>query len=100
MFKLDVEKAEEPEIKMPTSVGSQKKQGNSRKNVYFCFIDHAKAFDCVDHNKLKNSERDGSTRTPYLPPEKSNNENQTWNNRLVPNRERRTSRLYIVTLLI
>ena len=52
MFKLDLEKAEEPEIKLPTSVGSSKKQESSRKNIYFCFIDYAKAFDCVDHNKL------------------------------------------------
>ena len=42
-----------------------------QKNIYFCFIDHAKAFDCVDHNKLENSERDGNTRPPDLPPEKS-----------------------------
>ena len=47
-----VEKAEEPEIKLPTSTGSWKKQASSRKNIYFCFIDYAKAFDCVDHNKL------------------------------------------------
>ena len=52
MFKLDLEKAEEPEIKLPTSAGSSKKQESSRKNIYFCFIDYAKAFDCVDHNKL------------------------------------------------
>ena len=53
MFKLDLEKAEEPEIKLPTSAGSLKKQGSSRqKNLYFCFIDCAKAFDYVDHNKL------------------------------------------------
>ena len=52
MFKLFVEKAEEPEIKLPTSAGSSKKQESSRKNVYFCFIDYAKAFDCGDHNKL------------------------------------------------
>ena len=52
MFKLDLEKAEEPEIKLPTSVGSQNKQEHSRENIYFCFIDYAKAFDCVDHNKL------------------------------------------------
>ena len=52
MFKLDLEKAEEPEIKLPTSTGSSKKQESSRKNIYFCFIDYAKAFDCVDHNKL------------------------------------------------
>ena len=49
MFKLDLETAEEPEIKLPTSVGSLKKQ-EFQKN--FCFIDYAKAFDCVDHNKL------------------------------------------------
>ena len=52
MFKLVLEKAEEPEIKMPTSAGSWKKQESSRKNIYFSFIDYAKAFDCVDHNKL------------------------------------------------
>ena len=49
MFKLVLEKAEESEIKLPTSTGSWKKQENSRKNIYFCFIDYAKAFDCVDH---------------------------------------------------
>ena len=42
-----------------------------QKNIYFCFIDYAKAFDCVDHNKLENSERDGNTRRPDLPLEKS-----------------------------
>ena len=42
-----------------------------KKNIYFCFIDHAKTFDSVDHNKLKNSERDGNIRWPDLPPEKS-----------------------------
>ena len=52
MFKLVLEKAEELEIKLPTSAGSSKKQESSRKNIYFCFIDYAKAFDCVDHNKL------------------------------------------------
>ena len=51
MFKLDLEKAEEPEIKLPTSPGSSKKQ-EFQKNIYFCFIDYAKAFDYVDHNKL------------------------------------------------
>ena len=40
-----------------------------QKNIYFCFIDSTKAFDCVDHNKLENSERDGNTRPPDLPPE-------------------------------
>ena len=52
MFKLVLEKAEEPEIKLPTSAGSLRKQGSFRKNIYFCFIDFAKVFDCVDHNKL------------------------------------------------
>ena len=63
--------AEETEIKMPTSVGSSKNQESSRKNIYFFFIDYTKAFGCVDHNKLENSERDGNTRPPDLPPEKS-----------------------------
>ena len=48
MFKLDLEKAEEPEFKLPTSTEAREFQ----KNIYFCFIDYAKAFDCVDHNKL------------------------------------------------
>ena len=52
MFKLVLEKAEEPEIKLPTSAGSLKKQESSRKNIYFCFIDYTKTFDCVDHNNL------------------------------------------------
>ena len=51
MFKLVLEKAEEPEIKLPTTAGSSKKQ-EFQKDIYFCFIDYAKAFDCVDHNKL------------------------------------------------
>ena len=41
-----------------------------QKNIYFCFLDYAKAFDCVDLNKLENSERDGNTRPPDLPLEK------------------------------
>ena len=55
MCKLDLEKAEEPEIKLPTSVGSSKKAREFQKNIYFCFIDYAKAIVCVDHNKLENS---------------------------------------------
>ena len=51
MFKLVLEKAGEPEIMLPTSAGSWKKQ-EFQKNISFCFIDYAKAFDCVDHNKL------------------------------------------------
>ena len=51
MFKLDLEKAEEPEKKLPISTGSSKEQ-EFQKSIYFCYIDYAKAFDCVDHNKL------------------------------------------------
>ena len=51
MFNLDLEKAEEPENKLPTSAGSSKKQ-EFQRNIYFCFIGYAKVFDCVDHNKL------------------------------------------------
>ena len=51
MFKLDLEKAEEQEITLLTSIGSSNKRESSRKTSYFCFIDYAKAFDCVDHNK-------------------------------------------------
>ena len=77
-----------------------------QKNIYFCFIDYAKAFDCVDHNKLENSERDGNTIPSDLSLEKpvyrsgSSSQNWMWNNRIVPNRKRSISRLYIVTLLI
>ena len=77
-----------------------------QENIYFCFIDYAKAFGCVDRKKLENSERHGNTRPSDIPLEKSvcrsgsNSYNCTWNNRLVPNRKRSTSRLYIVTLLI
>ena len=62
MFQLDLEKAEEPEIKWPTSTGSWKKQESflkknktttkKPKTIYFCFIDYAKAFECVDQNKM------------------------------------------------
>ena len=49
MYKLDLEEAEEPETKLPTSIGSQKKQGNLRKKIYFCFLKYAKVIYCVDH---------------------------------------------------
>ena len=73
MFKVDLEKPEEPEIKLPTSVGSSKKQESSRKkNIYFCFIDCAKDFDCCGPQQtVENSERDGNTRPPDLPLEKT-----------------------------
>ena len=106
MFKLDLEKAEEPEIKLRTSAGSSKKAGESQKNIYFCFIDYAKAFDCVDHIKLWKILKEMGipdhltcllrncmqVRRQQL--------DWTWNNRLVPNQERSMSRLYTVTLLI
>ena len=63
-----LEKAEEPEIKLPTFVGS-KKQESSRKNIYFCFIDYAKVFDYGSQQTVENSSRDGNTR-PDLPLEK------------------------------
>ena len=52
MFNLVLEKAKEPEIKLPTSVGSIEKARECQKNIYLCFIDYTKGFDCVDHNKL------------------------------------------------
>ena len=52
MYKLDLEKAEEPEIKLPTSLDHRKCWRIPEKNIYFSFIDYAKAFDCVDHSKL------------------------------------------------
>ena len=55
MFKLDLEKAEESEIELPTPSGSLKKSGEFQKNIYFCLIYNTKAFDYVDPNKLENS---------------------------------------------
>ena len=57
MYKIDLEKAEDPEIKLPISVGQRlldhrKSKIIPEKNIYFCFIDYAKAFDCGDVNKL------------------------------------------------
>ena len=69
MFKLVLEKAEKPEIKLPTSAGPSKKQESSRKTSISALLT-AKAFDCVDHNKLENSERDVNARPPDLPLEK------------------------------
>ena len=51
-FKLDLEKTKEPEIELPTSIGSLKKAREFQRNIYFCFIGYTKAFDCLDHNKL------------------------------------------------
>ena len=103
-FKLVLEKAEEPEIKLPSSAGSAKKQ-EFHKNIYFCFIDYAKAFDFVDQNQLWEILNEMGIpyhltcllRNLYAGQEATI---RTWNNRLVLNRKRSTSRLYIVTLLI
>ena len=70
MFKLVLEKAEEPEFKLPTSAGSWKKK-EFQENIYSCFIDYTKAFDCVDHKKLwKILKKMGIPEQLYLPPEK------------------------------
>ena len=99
--------AEEPEIKLPTSVGSSKKQESSRKTSISALLTMPKPLTMwITTLTVENSEKDGTIRPPDLPPEKSvgksrsNSKNWTWNNRLVPNWERSTSRLYIVTLLI
>ena len=68
MYKMDLEKAEEPEIKLPTSARSQKKRENSRKTSASLTMLMTLT---VDHNKLENSSGDGNTRPPDLPPEKS-----------------------------
>ena len=52
MFQVDLEKVENPEIKLPTFAGSSKKTREFQKNIHSCFIDYAKAFDCMDHKKL------------------------------------------------
>ena len=103
MFKLDLEKAEEPELKLPTSIGSSKRQ-EFQKNILFCFIDYAKAFDCVYHNKLWKVLKEMGIpdhltcllRSLYVGQEAK----VRTRHGLVPNWERSTSRLYIVTLLI
>ena len=105
MFKLVLEKKEEQTRDQIANIRwIIKKAREFHKIIYFCFIDYAKAFDCVDHNKLENSSREGRMTWPasweiciqvkkqQLEPDM---EQQT-----VQNRERNTSRLYIVTLLI
>ena len=105
MFKVDLGKAEEPD-QLANICWIIGKAREFQKNIYFCFIDYTKAFDCVDDNKpWEILKWGGNTRSPYLPPEKSVSRSRSkleldMNNRLVPNRERSTSRLYIVTLLI
>ena len=71
MFKLDLEKAEEPEIKLPTSAGSQKKQEDFRKTSTSVSLMAIKPLTVWITTNLENSSRDGNTRPPDLPPEKS-----------------------------
>ena len=71
MFKLDLEKAEEPDIKLPTSAGSSKKQESSRKTSISALLTMPKPLTLWIKQTVENSERDGNTRPPDLPPEKS-----------------------------
>ena len=70
MFKMDLEKAEEPEIKFANVHWIIEKARELQKNIYFCLVHYAKAFYCADRNKLENSSRDGNTRPSDLPLEK------------------------------
>ena len=106
MFKLVLEKAEEPEIKLPTSIASSKKQENSRKISISALLTMPKPLTVwitITHGKFW---KRWETRAPDLPLEKSvcrsgsNSYNWTWNNRLVPYRKRSTARLYIVTAYV
>ena len=107
MFKLDLEKAEEPEKKIVNICWIMEKAREFQKNTYFCFIDYAKAFDCVDHNKLWKILKEMGIpyhlscllRNQYAGQE-ATVRTVHGTNRLVPNQERSTSRLCIVILLI
>ena len=83
MSKLDLEKEEELEIKFNICWIIEKAR-EFQKNIYLCFINYSKAFDCVDHNNLWKALRDGTTRASYLSPEKpeyksrSNSQNPVW----------------------
>ena len=105
VFKVDLEKVEEPEIKLPTSFGSQKKTREFQKNI-FALLTTPKPLTVWITTKCGKFFKRWEYQTPDLLPEKSvcksrsNSQNWTWNNRLVLNRERSMSRLYIVTLLI
>ena len=103
MFKLDLEKAEEPETKLLTSTGSLKKQETCRKTSTSASLTTLNPL-CGSQQTTENSERDGNTRPPYLPPKKHHVGQEatvrTEYETMVPNWERSTSRLYIVTLLI
>jgi len=106
MFKLVLEKPEEPEIKLPTSAGSWKKQESSRKTSISALLTMPKPLTVWLQQTVENSERDGNTRPPNLPPEKSvcrsrsNSRTGHGTTDWVPNWERSASRLYTITLLI
>ena len=105
MYKLDLEKAEETEIKLqhPLDHRKSKRIPGKKKTTYFCFIDYAKAFDCGDHNKLWKILKEMGMPdhlTSILRNLYAGLTKWTWNNKLVPNQEKSTLRLYIVTLLI
>ena len=89
MFKLVLEKPEEPEIKLPTSAGIMEKASEFQKNIYIGFIDYARAFDCVDHNKLWKILTDIGILDTWpasweICMQVRKQQNWTWNNRLVP----------------
>ena len=106
MYKLDLEKAKETD-QIPNIHWMIEKARKLKKKIYFCFIDHGKAFDCVDHNKLWKILKEMGTldhltcllRNLYAGPEATVT-TLTWNNRVVQNWERSKSRLYIITLLL
>ena len=105
MFKLDLEKGKGTIDQIANIHWIIGKVKEFQKNIYFCFIDYAKAFDCVDHNKLWKILKEMGIPDHLLLDKSvcrsgSNSENWTWSNRLVSNQERSTSRLYVVTLLI
>ena len=106
MFKLDLEKAKEPEIKLPTSAGIIEKAREFQKNIYSCFIDYAKAFDCVGHNKLWKFWKRGAYQTTLpasweicmqVKKQQLELDMEQWT---ASKWERSITRLYIFTLLI
>ena len=106
MFKLDLEKGRGTRDQIANILWITERAREFQKNIYFCFIDYVKAFVYVDHNRLWKIVKEMQIpdhltcllRNVYEGQEAS--QNWTWNNRLVPNRERSTSSLYIITLLI
>ena len=107
MFKLDLEKVEEPEVKLPTSIGSLKKQESSRKTSTSALLTMPKPLTVWITKNWKILQGMGIPdhltcllRNLYAGQEATVSKNWTWNNRLVPNWERSASKLYIVTLLI